>query len=167
MGPRGFLKARLDNGFIGAVAIAFDSHLPLILRPEHFWTLIMQGVGSHINHKSNAESLRSKFVKHKGKMVLTVHRDSFQLGKAGNDWAGVVAEFNQQISSHVVPDAAKAMEMSFSTTTADEKTCGAVAVMSAMQKFFTHKMCTMCGFPSITLEGSLADWQLLRRKAEE
>ena len=28
-------------------------------------------------------------------------------------------------------------------------------------------MRTKCGFPSITLEGSLADWQLLRHKAEE
>lgn len=166
--PRGFIfQKELGNGFIEAVTFAFDGHFPLSLRPEHFWALVLQGVVSHINDKDNAESLRSKFVKHKEKMILRVDRDSFQLGKAGNDWAGVVAEFDQQISSHVVPDAAKAMEMRFSTTTADEKTCGAVAVMSAMQKFFTYKMRTKCGFPSITLEGSLADWQLLRHKAEE
>ena len=130
-------------------------------------TLILQGVSSHINHGDNAESLRDKFVKHEGKMTLKVFRDNFVLGKAGNDWAGVVTEFNQQISDNVVSGAAEAMEMRFSTTTADEKTCGAVAVMSAMQKYFKYKLFTRCGFPSITLEGSLADWQLLRRKAEE
>merc|ERR1719487_1947722 len=112
-----------------------------------------------MNYKENAESLRSKFVKHKGKKILKIIRDEFVLGKAGNDWAGVVTEFNQQISSHVLPDAAKAMDMRFSSTTADEKTCAAVAVMSAMQKFFDYKLYTRCGFPSITLEGSLEDWQ--------
>ena len=71
-------------------------------------TLILQGVSSHINDGGKkAESLRSKFVTHEGRMVLEISRDNFVLGKAGNDWEGVVAEFNQQISSNVVPGAAK------------------------------------------------------------
>jgi len=177
--PRGFVAKRnepslerrwkpkqLPNGFIDAIALAFDNHLPLSLRPEHFWTLILQGVAAHMNDKDNAEVLRAKFVKHEGRKVLKVIRDSFVLGKPVNDWAGVVAEFDDQIAANVVPTAAGAMETLFSSTTAIEKTCGAVCVMSAMQKFFDYKLCTRCGFPSITLEGSLTDWKLLRLKAQ-
>ena len=130
-------------------------------------TLILQGVGTHINKGENAEKLRSKFVYHKGKKTLTVRRDNFVLGEAVNDWAGVVAEFNQQIQANVKPGAGAAMETGFSSSTDDEKTCGGVCVMSAMQKYFHYMMFTTCGFPSITLEGTLADWQLLRQKAED
>ena len=51
-------------------------------------TLILQGVGTHINSKDNAEKLRSKFVYHEGKKVLEIWRDEFVLGQPVNDWAG-------------------------------------------------------------------------------
>ena len=36
-----------------------------------------------------------------------------------------------------------------------------------MEKYFDFRMRTMCGFPSITLEGSAEDWHSVRRKAED
>ena len=39
--------------------------------------------------------------------------------------------------------------------------------MDACKKFFDYKCCTMCGFPSITLEGTEQDWLNLRENAEK
>ncbi len=88
------------HGFLSAVCLAFDQHLPLVLRPEHFWVLILQAVATHVN--DNAKKLRHQFVMHDKTAALTVNRDQFQLHQCGNDWAGVVAEFAQQIGSHIV-----------------------------------------------------------------
>ena len=153
------------NGFIAAVTTAFAEHRPLALRPEHIWTLVLQAVAVHVNQ--NAEELRSRFVAHDGKLALTVRRDEFVLGAAGHDWAGVVAEFSEQIEGNTVADATKRMATDFSTTTADEKVAGQMTVMHAMEKYFDFRMRTMCGFPSITLEGSAEDWHSVRRKAED
>eukprot|EP01043_Picozoa_sp_COSAG02_P074974 COSAG02_NODE_15247_length_1190_cov_1.191567_1_plen_311_part_10 len=145
-----------ENGFIAAVTTSFAEHRPLALRPEHIWTLVLQAVAVHVNQ--NAEDLRSRFVAHDGKLKLTVRRDDFVLGAAGHDWPGVVAEFSEQIESNTLADATKCMATDFSTTTAAEKVAGQMTVMHAMEKFFDYRMCTMCGFPSITLEGSADDW---------
>ncbi len=45
----GLLKNQTHaHGFISAVCLAFDRHLPLALRPEHFWELILQAVALHV-----------------------------------------------------------------------------------------------------------------------
>lgn len=153
-----------QNGFIAAVTKAFAEHYPLALRPEHIWTLILQGVAAHVNQ--HAEELRSKFVSHEGKKELTVRRDEFCLGATGDDWRGVVAEFSEQIAENTVASAADLMATGFSSTTPDERVAGQMAVMNIVEQYFDFKMSTACGFPSITLEGSLQDWRSLRRKAE-
>jgi len=154
-----------EHGFIAAITTAFAEHRPLALRPEHIWTLVLQAVAIHVNQ--HAEELRSRFVAHDGKLALVVRRDDFVLGAAGHDWPGVVAEFSEQIERNTVADATKRMATEFSTTTTDEKIAGQMTVMHAMEKYFDYRMMTMCGFPSITLEGSAADWRSLRRRTEE
>ena len=39
--------------------------------------------------------------------------------------------------------------------------------MDAVQHYFSYTMCCGCGFPSITLTGTPADWRKIRRKAEQ
>ncbi|MBC8138122.1 MAG: DUF4419 domain-containing protein, partial [Fibrella sp.] len=85
--------------FLYAVNLAYDEHRPLVLSPDMIWLLIAQGVAQHIN--ANSESLRERFVAHTGKAKITVRRDEFVRGFAGNDWEGVFAEFSDQIRAHV------------------------------------------------------------------
>ena len=40
---------RHTHGFIAAITTAFDEHRPLVLRPQHFWTLVLQAVAKHVN----------------------------------------------------------------------------------------------------------------------
>jgi hypothetical protein len=38
--------------------------------------------------------------------------------------------------------------------------------MDACKSFFSYGMMTMCGYPSIVLEGTKNDWQILKQNAE-
>ncbi len=38
--------------------------------------------------------------------------------------------------------------------------------MDACKNFFSYGMTTFCGFPSVVLEGTKNDWQILRQNAE-
>lgn len=92
--------------------------------------------------------------------------NEFILGKAGNDWQGVVSGrkdcFESQIASLTVPGLSKDLTPDFSNTTTTENISIQVTVMDACKKFFSYKCMTRCGFPSITLEGTEQDWLNLR-----
>ncbi len=156
------------HGFIAAVTAAFANHYPLILRPQHFWLLISQAVATHID--LNTETVRKNWVAHEGQMTLRVSCDALSLGSSGNNWASVVSgkpdSFAAQIAANTVEAAAKALFPRFSGTTAAEDISQKVVVMGICKKFFSYRCCTSCGFPQITLEGTIEDWQLLREAAE-
>jgi hypothetical protein len=46
------------------------------------------------------------------------------------------------------------------------QTVGALCLMSSMQQYFSYSVSLCCGLPSVTLKGTLEDWNLLRSKAE-
>lgn len=123
------------HGFISAVTTAFDLHLPLTLRPEHLWVLVLQGVARHV--VANAEDLRKEFVSHEGKEQLEVHRHDveWQTGCStrgaapeGLDWAGVVAEFSDQNGARWWTP------RDFSTTTPTERVVSQVTMMDMLQE---------------------------------
>ncbi len=160
----------MKHGFIEAVVTAFSLHYPLSLRPQHIWLLILQAVAEHINQ--NSEELRSKWVSHKGKMLLTLVRNDFVLGEK-NNWAATVtndegeSSFLQQIEQFTLPDAYETLTIPFSGSTTIEKVSFGIAIMDALKAYFDNRCWTLCGFPSITLEGTEEDWQLLRLHAEK
>jgi hypothetical protein len=154
------------HGFIAAAVSAFANHYPLALRPQHFWLMILQAIATHV--ELHAEEVRSKWVAHQGKKELLVRRDEFVLGKP-NDWAGVIGApdgFFAQIGQNVVAGVMQELQPAFGGTTADERIAGAITVMDATKSFFSFKCMTCCGFPRVTLEGSLDDWRALRAHAE-
>lgn len=152
------------HGFIAAITQAWDDELPLALKPDHFWLLVLQAVAAHVT--ANAEELRSRFVTHAGQKVLRVHRDGWVggPGTAGYDWAGVAAELTELVDANTVDGVVKMTATDFTTTTPVDVIAGKMTTMSALQKFFSYRMCTKCGFPKITLEGTPGDWARLRDK---
>jgi len=156
-----------EHGFIAAVTAAFKGHYPLALRPQHFWLMVTQGVATHVD--LHAEAVRQEWVAHEGKKTLAVHCDEFVLGKA-NDWASTVSgkpdSFAAQIAANTVPGVAEALAPPFSGTTAVEDIAQKIVVMDICKSYFSYKCMTKCGFPEITLEGSEADWRLLREASE-
>lgn len=148
---------------IGAVHTAFEEHHPLVLSPDDVWLCIAQGLAYHI--QSNAEDLRGRFVRHAGRATLTIRRDKFLPGAPGNDWAGVFAELSDQIAQHIGKQRDLVVAQ-FSTTGPIERAASEVVLLAAMQSYFEVHMYTMCGIPSVTLLGTVEDWQSIRRRAE-
>jgi len=150
---------------IDALLLAFDEHLPLSLRPDFFWFLILQGVNLHIS--KNPEKLRKKFVSFEGKKELCILRDDLTLGNPENQWDTVVQDFLAQIKTNTVQGVVEKVAADFTTSTYIDVIASAVTTMSFTQHFFDFKCSTMCGFPSITLEGRKADWEHLIAKTHE
>ena len=78
----------------------------------------MQAIATHVN--LNAEKIRSKWVAHEGKKVLTVVCDEFVLGSETNNWASVVDgkpdSFAVQIEKNIVSGLAEELVPKFSET---------------------------------------------------
>ncbi len=156
------LAATKEHAFIGAAQVAFSRHLPLVLRPDDVWLLIVQGLAQHV--QLDPEGLRSRLVKHEGQIDLVVIRDEFVRGSSDNDWAGVFPEFGSQIKSHV----GKRHDLivgEFSTTEELDRVVGNLALMDVMQAFFKYTVLTRCGIPEITLLGTADDWRSVRERA--
>lgn len=148
---------------ISALDIAFSDHRPLCLSPDMIWLLICQGVAQHINVE--AESLRSQIVQHEGKVKIEVFRDEFIKGSPENRWDELIDELCLRVKDHIgsmhdhfVPD--------FSTTGSKERIAAKVVLLDAVQSYFDYEVTTRCGIPSITLEGSVEDWQSLADRVE-
>eukprot|EP00931_Biecheleriopsis_adriatica_P073793 TRINITY_DN48012_c0_g1_i1.p1 TRINITY_DN48012_c0_g1~~TRINITY_DN48012_c0_g1_i1.p1 ORF type:complete len:480 (-),score=69.98 TRINITY_DN48012_c0_g1_i1:31-1470(-) len=153
-----------SHGFISAVVTAWSEHLPLVLKPEHIWQLILQGITAHVD--ADPEGVRKNFVDFDGKNKLGIRRDEFVKGSATNDWGGAVEEIAELLDSNVKPAPRAVFGTRFSTTSRGEQLCSSLSAMAMCKNFFDYNCATFCGFPTVTLLGSLEDWQHLRHAAE-
>lgn len=147
-----------ENGFITAIRTAYASHVPLMLAPDHFWTLISQGISKHI--ENNAEKFRDKFVNFDGKQTLKVARDTFVKGKQ-NDWAGCFTEFSAQIETYVGKEMKDRLCPTFSTTDQIARACHELGLMDCLKSYFDYRVTTDCGISKVKLQGSVDDWKKL------
>ena len=153
------------HSFVGAVHAAYAQHYPLVLSPDMFWLLITQGLARHIDQHS--EEMRRQFVDHDGKKELVVRRDDFVKDPAENPWEEVIGEFSERIREHIGERNHAALVTNFSTTGQTERVANEVVLMSAMQHYFDFLGKTICGIPEVTLEGTVADWERLCRRAAD
>lgn len=151
-----------EHGFLGAARHAFSEHLPLRIRPDDVWLLIVQGLAKHV--ELHAESLRERLVAHEGQVTLTIDRDGFVLGADDNDWSSVFPEFREAIRKHVGARH-DLIVGEFSTTEPLDRLLGSIALMDVMQSYFGYVVRTRCGIPRITLDGTPEDWASIRARA--
>ncbi|MGL1903247.1 MAG: DUF4419 domain-containing protein [Fibrobacterales bacterium] len=152
------------HAFMEALRRAYANHYNFVISPDMIWLLISQGFATHINE--NSEDLRSQFVDFDGKKKLNIRRDSFSKGSLYNDWAGTFEEFSDSIEANTGTELLDLVTGKFSTTTPIEKAAFQITLMDAMKSYFSYSMTTGCGIPFVTLEGTTADWELVKSKAE-
>jgi hypothetical protein len=150
-----------DHALVRAVHDAFYLHHPLILSPDVVWLTLARGFALHVN--LHAEELRHRFVPHEGKEKITVHRPDFLPG-ADNPWPEAFAAFSQAVGSRV-GKLQKFICCDFSTTGPDERAVSDLTVMDTFQAYFEYEMFAGCGIPSVTLTGTVRDWQSIRDRA--
>lgn len=103
---------------------------------------------------------------HEGKTNLTIEVDS--LSQVKNDMASIVDQFTQMIDHNLVDGEVKDWVIpDFSTTTKEDKlVCGSV-LMATMKSYFTYHMAAFCGIPSISLDGTVEDWQNIKNRIDK
>ena len=150
--------------FVAALYIAYADHRPISISPDMIWLLICQGFSAHVNN--NIEELRKKFVKFDGKKKLIVNTQlisqEFKKGSTKSPWPLAFPVMSDSISKYVKSDIHNLYVQSFSTTTSVEKAAYEVALLDVMGGYFEYEFSTMCGIPTINIEGTKTDWLKIR-----
>ena len=139
---------------------AFSSHYPLTLSPDCIWLTIAQGFGHHVTE--NAESLRSRLVRHQGHRQLVAKA----AGLAVAEFEQAIACFSAQIRDATDSVVAETLICDFTTTTPAVRTASEVVLMDTFGSYFEYLMRCVCGIPKITLAGTVEDWQRIRARVE-
>jgi hypothetical protein len=159
------LGGRTSSGFFLACVRAYSEHLNLSLDPDSFKLIILQGLAQHINQ--NPEKFRKDFVSHKGQKHIQLLRDDFVMGSTKNEWGGLFEEFAQKIDEDLKDKTLyKMIQSPMTTSTPTTIASFNVALMDAMQSYFSYGFTTCCGIPNITLKGTPEDWSSLIKLAE-
>lgn len=140
---------------------AFYKHHPVKLNPNAVWLTIAQGFARFVNFFP--EELRGKFVTHHGKENITI-ADPNEPRLV--NWPARFADFSAEIEARVGSPTVALLQANFSNSTPVDILASHVTLMDTMQSYFEYGMMCGCGIPSVELQGTVADWELLRTKAE-
>jgi len=151
-----------DNALLSAFRIAFYQHMPLRLSPDVIWITLARGFALHVN--LHAEQFRHRFVSHSGKEKLVVTRLDFLPGQ-DNPWPEVFEQFEDQIAKRT-GGLSSLVQADFTTTGRVERAVSNLMAMETFKSYFEYILYAGCGIPSITLTGTVGDWQKLRKKAQ-
>ncbi|PPQ92753.1 hypothetical protein CVT25_003862 [Psilocybe cyanescens] len=144
------------NGFVQAVTHAYNRHHNLVIRPDDVWVAILSQFSLYVN--KNSKALRSLFVEHKGKTKLTVRMNGT---RHTSEFGDLAIQMTEAINQNIVNQNLKAWILpNFTTTTYHDTVVCSVMMMATMQSYFDYEM-SMCGLPSVTLEGEKSDWEKL------
>ena len=154
------------NSLIQGLILSYKNHYPITISPDMIWILILQGYSRFMDKYS--EKVRNKYVNFEGKKNISIKREGLVFEKATKeDWKNIIGEYIVKIKENIGEDLVNNLESNFTTTNDVTLITSQISIMSAVKKYFSFKVNSMeCGISSITLEGSLEDWQKIKSKVE-
>ena len=154
------------KSLIQGLVIAYKNHYPITISPDMIWLMILQGYSKFMEKYS--ELVREKYVNFEGKKALHVERLGIFPETATKEvWRGIIEEFTKKIGDNVGKEVISNLQSDFTTTNSVTLTTSQVSIMSAMKQYIVYKLLMAgCGITSITLEGSLEDWQKIKSKLD-
>jgi hypothetical protein len=150
------------QGLLAAVYMAFSQHRPLVLTPDAVWVTIAQGIAHHM--AIHGERLRERLVSHAERLELRCEVAGWVEGSPENPWPEAFASWSGQIREHVGAEVHDLLVCDFSTTGPVERTVSQIVMMDVFERYFAYVLVCVCGIPTVTLEGTTADWERLREK---
>lgn len=148
------------NSFLATIHYAYAEHRPLVLSPDDIWLTICQAFGHHV--AMNSEELESQLLVEGHPDKIRVRNDSLVNQKA-EDWSDLIVGFDQAVQTYAKGDVLAKINQNFTTTTPIISTAYQVTVLDAVKSYFDFVGESGCGIPTITLLGSMDDWQKLYR----
>lgn len=161
IGPENCFAPPFSNGFVGTAFMAYNKHHHLTLRPDDVWSAIMIAFSEYVN--SHSQEMRSLFVDFEGKRELTARADG-TIQRI--PWGVLVPQLTQQIDENLKKGIKDWVIPDFTTTNQWDRVVGGITLMGAMKNYFSYGMNLSCGLPGVTLEGTLEDWESLRKKID-
>lgn len=156
-------KALFSNGFIGGILDAYNNHYNLSLRPDNVWIAILTQFSLYMNN--NSEAMREKIVSHSGKIDLKV-TDVGPLYTA--NYSRILGNLQEECRKNIKnQEIIEWMTPNFTTSTEKDITASHIMLMSSLQSYFEFRIFLHCGIPNVTLEGTISDWEKLRKKVEQ
>ena len=154
------------SSLIQGLVLAYKNHYPITITPDMIWILVLQGFSRFM--EKHAEKVREIFVNFSGKKELKVERNGLTPYTATKeDWDGIMKEFVEKIGTNVGQETVDNLECNFSTTSQVAQVTSQVSIMSSMKQYFTYKVRMLgCGISTISLEGSMEDWEKIKSKLE-
>lgn len=153
------------DAFYRCIVDAYANHQSVTLTPDMIWLLISQGFTRYVN--AHEEELRPLLVSHDGKMDLTIMTDKNLLTEEA-DWPTLIDGFASQIGEYTKGDIAKTITSDFTTTGSVERVASQITLMESVKSYFEYIVYRVaCGIPSITLKGTVNDWQRILEKTEQ
>ena len=150
------IPCQSPNHFVGAGATAYSYHLPLRLKPDYFFIMMMQGFSIWLENFGGANVLRTNgFVGEKKTVVFRPDE---------KDWKGSLKDLCNQAFDNLFtdPDLKTIFMTRFSTTTEAMDFAHTLSTVNATKSLVNIKFSFMCGIPYITLEGCESDWAMLQ-----
>lgn len=156
----------MDKSLIHGLITAYRNHYPITVTPDMIWILFLQGYSRFMEKYS--ELVRDQYVNFKDKKELVVMRLGFFADTATTEeWGSIISEFTENIDKNVGKNVVFNLLCNFSTTTPTTLTTSHLSIMTSMKQYFTYvAMGGGCGISSITLEGTLEDWEKIKSKLE-
>lgn len=149
----------INNGFLSAVHVAFQQHLPLLIIPDDIWHIFLSQISVIVN--KDPETYRDTFVDHQGKEKIEIKNDDLIMDIVNpaitTEWQSVFPIFEQKMNDKMKIE----INRKFSTTTLTHYIVSQILVMDNMKNYFDYSVETMCGFPEIRIGGTIEDWQNL------
>ena len=148
------------NPFFFGLCEAYANHRPVVLSPDVIWILISQGFANHIN--SNSRHFRNQIVDFDDRKELEIE----VVGEPEKtDWYNVFESFYSGLSQDVKDNLAETLLCDFSTSTNVDRLVSQATVMETVKSYYDFIVIyIICGIPSITLEGTVEDWERVKEK---
>ena len=146
-------KVPVLNGFYEA----HKNHLPIRIKPDDIWLLIVQAFSNHVNY--NSKKLRNMFVNFNGKKTLCVYYPQEYIHEVNRK---ILEDFskqiNEQMKEYLGEEIFDILTPNFTTTDKDKIIIFNINIMGAFKKYFDYEMDLCgCGLPYIILEGTTED----------
>ena len=153
------------DAFYRSIVDAYAHHQSVTLSPDMVWLVISQGFARYVN--AHAEELRPKLVNHNGKMDLAIMTNKDLLTE-DVDWPSLIADFSSQINKYTKNGIAKTITSDFTTTGSVERVASQITLMESVKSYFEYIVYRIaCGIPTVTLQGTAADWRRVLEKSRQ
>ncbi|KAK0609704.1 hypothetical protein B0T17DRAFT_501269 [Bombardia bombarda] len=147
-----------SDSFVRGAIQAWGEHLHLVIRPDEVWFTILAQMNFYM--QANAESVRDLFVTSKRGEKETIRIEA-------ETWYQVISSFQYAIQQKVKTSwLLDWIQPRFTTSTENDGMVANVLMMGLMKTYFNYEGGIICGLPSVTLEGTKADWERLLSKLD-